>query len=178
VTDTGHRFPRSARPFDADLRAMNAALHGSGYTVETLRDPTRTAITERIAALSREADGTLLLYFTGHGVRIGDTDYLVPADALAPGEGDGDGPAGWEQPHVRESLRDADISRYLADCAAGTVLWLIDACRSAEDGRAAAFGSKVTPEDRRPTCRTGPRGRCRVPCHAAAPAGRDAGKGG
>ena len=121
---------------------MKAALRGSGYTVDTLRDPQRNEITERITALSgaASANSTLLLYFTGHGVRIGDTDYLVPADGLAPADGDPD----WDRPHIRESLLDADISRYLTDCGAGTVLWLIDACRSAEDGEEAAFGSHVT----------------------------------
>lgn len=139
---TEHRLPSLRATVDADLRAMKAALRGSGYTVHTLRDPQRNEITERISALAgtAPADSTLLLYFTGHGVRIGDTDYLVPADGLAPVDGDRD----WERPHIRESLLDADISRYLTDCGAGTVLWLIDACRSAEDGGAAAFGSHVT----------------------------------
>ncbi len=162
---------------DADLRAMSAALRGSDYAVEVLRDPTRNAITERITALSAEAPpgSILLLYFTGHGVRIGDTDYLVPADARAPAA---DAPAGgagaaadaptetagaagaasvptrapadrWDQPHVRESLLGADISKYLGRCRADTVLWLIDACRSAagggdgRDGGETAFGSRV-----------------------------------
>ncbi|WP_371791267.1 caspase family protein [Streptomyces sp. NBC_01471] len=130
---------------EADLRAMTAALRGSGYTVEALRDPTRNEITERITAVSNSAaaDSTLLLYFTGHGVRIGDTDYLVPADGQTPASGGGT-PGGWEQPHIRESLLDADISKYLAGCGADTVLWLIDACRSVEDARAAAFGSHIT----------------------------------
>ncbi|WP_370261798.1 caspase family protein [Streptomyces sp. V4I8] len=137
-----HRLPSLRATVDADLRAMKAALHGSGYTVHTLRDPQRNEITERVTTLSRaaRADSTLLLYFTGHGVRIGDTDYLVPADGLAPADGDPD----WDRPHIRESLLDADISRYVTDCGAGTVLWLIDACRSAEDGGEAAFGSHVT----------------------------------
>lgn len=58
------------------------------------------------------ADGTLLIHFTGHGVRIGDTDYLVPHDGLAPAEGDED----WDQPHVVQSLVPADVSPYLAKC--------------------------------------------------------------
>ncbi|MEV7501635.1 caspase family protein [Streptomyces sp. NPDC093018] len=127
---------------DADLRAMGAALRGSGYAVETLRDPTRNEVTEHITALSTEAsaDSTLLFYFTGHGVRVGDTDYLVPADAQGPADGT---QGGWDQPHVRESLLEADISKYLAHCRADTVLWLIDACRSDEGGGAAAFGSRI-----------------------------------
>ncbi|MER7985081.1 caspase family protein [Streptomyces noursei] len=139
-----HILPSLAATVDADLRVLRAALEGSGYTVETLPNPTRNAITERISDLSRSAPpgSTLLLYFTGHGVRIGTTDYLVPSDARAPAD-HGDTAAGWEQPHVRESLLEADISRYLANCSAGTVLWLIDACRWAGDEQGPIFGSNV-----------------------------------
>ncbi len=162
-------LPPLGATVDADLAAMEAALRGSDYAVETLRDPTRNEITERITALALGAapGGTLLLHFTGHGVRVGDTDYLVPADAQAPagsagtadgrsrhgdagggpdrhgGAGEGRGRGGWDQPHVRESLLEADISRYLTGCAADTVLWIVDACRSAEDAGAAAFGSRI-----------------------------------
>ncbi|MFI1064542.1 caspase family protein [Streptomyces spororaveus] len=145
IPGAAHRLPPLGATVDADLWAMGAALEGSGYAVETLRDPTRNEITERITALAVGAapGSTLLLYFTGHGVRIGTTDYLVPADArVCAGAGHERDP--WRRPHVRESLLDADISRYLADCGAGTVLWLIDACRSAEDAQATAFGSHVT----------------------------------
>ncbi|WP_172387412.1 caspase family protein [Streptomyces sp. MNP-20] len=139
-----HLFPSLAATVDADLQVLGASLEGSGYAVETLLDATRNAITERISALSASAppSSTLLLYFTGHGIRIGTTDYLVPSDARAPAD-HSDGAAGWEQPHVRESLLEADISRYLANCSAGTVLWLIDACRWTGDEQGAAFGSNV-----------------------------------
>ncbi|MGW3567063.1 HD domain-containing protein [Streptomyces sp. NPDC000941] len=142
-----HRLPSLGATVDADLRVMKAALRDSGYTVQKLHNPTRNEITERITRLSESmsAGSTLLLYFTGHGVRIGDTDYLVPADARAPAGDDSDDndPTTWTRPHVRESLLDADISRYLADCSADTVLWLIDACRGVADGQAVAFGSHV-----------------------------------
>ncbi|MFI1824973.1 caspase family protein [Streptomyces sp. NPDC020412] len=137
-----HRLPSLAATVAADLHALGAALEGSGYTVERLLNPTRNAMAERISALSSSAPrgSTLLLYFTGHGVRIGTTDYLVPSDARAPADND-DAVGGWEQPHVRESLLEADISRYLSKCTAGVVLWLIDACRWGEQGP--AFGSNV-----------------------------------
>ncbi|MGW6616457.1 HD domain-containing protein [Streptomyces erythrochromogenes] len=137
-----HRLPPLAVTVAADLHVLGAALEGSGYAVETLLNPTRNAIAERISALSSSAPrgGTLLLYFTGHGVRIGTTDYLVPSDARAPADTD-DAADEWEQPHVRESLLDADISRYLSKCTADNVLWLIDACRWGEQGL--AFGSNV-----------------------------------
>ncbi|MFF7634627.1 caspase family protein [Kitasatospora sp. NPDC008050] len=138
-----HRFASLEDAVTADLRTLGAALRGAGYEVDILRDPPRNEITDRIVGMARKAlpGSTLLLYFTGHGVRIGDTDYLVPADARAPVE---DEPGAWEQPHIQESLLDADISRYLSGCGAGTVLWLIDACRSPEDGGPTVFGSSIT----------------------------------
>lgn len=159
------RLPALGATVEADLRVMSGALRGSGYTVESLRDPTRNEIAERITALSSSAaaGSTLLVYFTGHGVRIGSTDYLVPADALAPpvsAEGAGGAGRGWEQPHVRESLLDADISKYLVDCRADTVLWLIDACRAderegddvgegGEGGRRTSRSAAISPRGRR-----------------------------
>ncbi|MEU6235937.1 caspase family protein [Kitasatospora sp. NPDC047058] len=136
-----HCLPSLAEPVTADLGALEAALLAAGYEVETLRDPTRNAITDRITAVSRTAPpgSTLLLHYTGHGVRIGDSDYLVPADGRAPQ----DDPAGWDQPYITESLLDADISRYLAACRAGTVLWLIDACRAPEADGAWEFGTRI-----------------------------------
>ncbi|MFJ9262897.1 caspase domain-containing protein [Streptomyces bacillaris] len=136
-----HILPSLAATVTTDLGVLGAALEGSGYTVETLLNPSRNAIAERISTVSSSAPrgSTLLLYFTGHGVRIGTTDYLVPSDARAPA--DQDDAAGWEQPHVQESLLAADISRYLSKCTAGTVLWLIDACRWGQQGP--AFGSNV-----------------------------------
>ncbi|MEV7490219.1 caspase family protein [Streptomyces anulatus] len=140
-------LPSLGATVDADLRIMSRALRGSGYTVESLRDPTRNVITERITALSSAAapESTLLIYFTGHGVRVGSADYLVPADALAPAWGEeGAGSGGWELPHVLESLLSADISRYLGNCRADTVLWLIDACRADEGEEGIAFGGHIT----------------------------------
>jgi hypothetical protein len=139
-----HLLPSLAATVDADLHVLGTSLEESGYAVETLLNPTRNAITERISDLSARVppDSTLLLYFTGHGVRVGTTDYLVPSDARVPADSS-DNTAGWEQPHVRESLLEADISRYLANCSAGTVLWLIDTCRWTGDEQRPAFGSNV-----------------------------------
>ncbi len=142
---TAHVLPSLESTVAADLRLLRAALEGSGYTeVDVLRDGSRSEIAERITTASRRAGpgGTLLLYFTGHGVRIGATDYVVPADARGPLEGTGGGD--WDQPYILDSLLDADISRYLRDCRAGTVLWVMDACRSAEAEGGAVFGSRIT----------------------------------
>ncbi|MGW0878703.1 hypothetical protein [Streptomyces sp. NPDC002671] len=47
----------------------------------------------------------------------------VPADAAPPSDGK------WRAPYT-DSLLPAHISPLPADCPAGTVLWLIDACRT------------------------------------------------
>ncbi|MEU7082742.1 HD domain-containing protein [Streptomyces achromogenes] len=137
-----HLLPSLAATVTADLEVLGTSLRGSGYEVRMLPNPTRNEITAAVSGFSGGAPpgSTALVYFTGHGVRIGTTDYLVPADARAPATDDA---AGWEQPHVRESLLEADISRYLTDCSAGTVLWVIDACRWGVGEQGAAFGSNV-----------------------------------
>nr|WP_305124700.1 caspase family protein [Streptomyces sp. ODS05-4] len=131
-------------PVAADLHNFSTALRSSGYQVETLVDPARNEITQRLYELSEAMppDGTLLLHFTGHGVRIDSTDYLLPADARAPRDEGGD----WDLPYIRDSLLPADISPYLSACRAHTVIWLIDACRNdvAEDvDPEHVFGSKI-----------------------------------
>ncbi|MGQ4386377.1 HD domain-containing protein [Streptomyces sp. SAS_270] len=136
--DAAHRFVSLEEPVAADQRLLGASLQAAGYAVETLCNATRAEIATRIDEVAREvvADGTLLLHFSGHGIRIGDIDYLVPSDARAPGDGD------W-RPSYRESLLPADISPYLGECRAGTVLWLIDACRDQPSGEEGVFGSRI-----------------------------------
>lgn len=139
------RFDSLEKAVAADLRALASSLRASEYEVEVLEEATRRDITSRISAAAQEvpADGTLLIHFTGHGVRVGDADYLVPHDALVPADEDGSG-GDWQQPHVVESLVPADISRYLGGCRAGTVLWTVDACRSPMSADAGAwFGSRI-----------------------------------
>ena len=136
--DAAHRFISLEEPVAADQRLLGASLQAAGYAVETLHHASRAEIATRIDEVAREVppDGTLLLHFSGHGIRIGDIDYLVPSDARAPGDGD------W-RPSYRESLLPADISPYLGECRAGTVLWLIDACRDQPSGEEGVFGSRI-----------------------------------
>ncbi|CAM5553910.1 Chaperone protein HtpG [Streptomyces alboniger] len=136
--DAAHHFAALEEPVAADQRALGASLKAAGYRVETVRGGSRAEITTAIDEVARSvpADGTLLLHYSGHGVRIGDTDYLVPSDARAPHDGH------WRTSY-RDTLLPADISPYLTDCGAGTVLWLIDACRDEPSGGAGVFGSSI-----------------------------------
>ncbi|MER5946105.1 caspase family protein [Streptomyces sp. NPDC001904] len=123
---------------DADLRLMESALGSAGYIVETLLDPHLSQLKRRVYECARgmPADGTLLLYFTGHGIRIGGRDFLVPADAAWPGDGV------WQEVYT-DSLLPAAIGPLLKDCKAGTVLWVIDACRTDRADDQTPFGNTV-----------------------------------
>ncbi|MEV5760383.1 caspase family protein [Streptomyces tendae] len=123
---------------EADLRLMASVLDGVGYEVEVLRDADLDLIRTKLYEAGGDvpADGTLLLYFTGHGIRAGGTDYLVPVNARPPREG------GWREPYL-SSLLPANISPLLAESKAKTVLWLIDACRTDLGDGEAAFGNGI-----------------------------------
>ncbi|MDX3241413.1 caspase family protein [Streptomyces sp. ME18-1-4] len=127
-----------AEPVEADLRLLSTALNASGYEVKTLHDAGRSQIRSTIYEAARECPpgGTLLLYFTGHGLRVNRTDYLVPADAVPPTDGN------WREPYL-DSLLPVNINPLLGDCAAGTVLWFIDACRTDTASDREAFANRA-----------------------------------
>ncbi|MFC0038821.1 caspase family protein [Actinomadura rayongensis] len=102
-----------------DISAMHHALDQSGYTVTTFGvdgpEPTRNRIARAIQQALADAppDSVLLLYFSGHGVSMDGSDFLVPSDA--------DG-------------TDADdlvpvIPPDLGACPARLVVFFVDACR-------------------------------------------------
>ncbi|MEL3946141.1 MULTISPECIES: HD domain-containing protein [Streptomyces] len=123
---------------DADLRLMNSALQAARYDVTVLHNAGISQIRARIHETARAVPegGTLLLYFSGHGVRVGDIDYLVPFDAVTPPDGD------WQEPYL-DSLLPTAISPWLKSSRAGTVLWAIDACRTELPGDDVPFGNSV-----------------------------------
>ncbi|WP_030560375.1 HD domain-containing protein [Streptomyces aureocirculatus] len=123
---------------DADLRLMNSALGAAGYDVTTLHNAGLNEIRTRIHEAARDVPegGTLLLYFTGHGIRAGGIDYLVPFDAFPPADGD------WQEPYI-DSLLPASISPWLKASTAGTVVWAVDACRTELAADDVPFGNSV-----------------------------------
>ncbi len=129
-------FDSLDEPVAADLANLREALESSNYDVRVLENPDHAQIGTTIFELAKTIpeDGTFLVYFTGHGLRHANTDYLLPANALEPPDGE------WSEVYL-DSLRSTDIGRYLQQCRAGTVLWLIDACRDEVEGP--AFGSRV-----------------------------------
>ncbi|MFE9249374.1 caspase family protein [Streptomyces sp. NPDC007088] len=138
------RFAPLAEVVRQDLAAMHEALRNTGFTVSDPllnrdRDSMNRAVEEATAELPE--GGILLLYFTGHGIRIEGRDYLVPASALGPEEG-----GRWTR-SARSSLFPVDIQPWLEGPgrARKTVLWVLDACRDPDE--AEEFGSGVRGEE-------------------------------
>ncbi|MFD9906865.1 caspase family protein [Streptomyces sp. NPDC059063] len=138
VPDAGGLFAPLDDAVDADLRLMHAALRAARYDIDTLHDAGLNQIRTRVHEAARDVPehGTLLLYFSGHGVRVNGTDYLVPNDAVPPADGD------WQEPYLH-TLVPANISPWLKASRADTVLWAVDACRSELPSNEPPFGNSV-----------------------------------
>lgn len=133
-------FPDLTGAVVKDVALMDVALRSSGYSVETLGlVPDRPALRSRIiSAISRVCctapeGGTVLIHFTGHGLSVDGSDYLVPSEAQL----------NWstDPPHVdADSLIGLDLTTLLKGCKAGTVLLTVDACRDGLPDAEASFG--------------------------------------
>lgn len=121
----------------ADITRMARALGESGYEVTVLgvrpddgtpvdtyieEPPTKNTCLDAIqtACGSVPEGGTLVIYFSGHGVRVGGADYLVPKDVSRPGPDGGPNP---------RRLIPVNFVEEPAQCKARTVVCFIDACR-------------------------------------------------
>ncbi|MER6119290.1 caspase family protein [Streptomyces sp. NPDC001743] len=137
-------FPDLTAAVVKDVELMDAALRSSGYSVETLGlAPERPALRSRIiSAISRVCctapeGGTVLIHFTGHGLSVDGSDYLVPSEAQL----------NWstDPPHVdADSLIGLDLTTLLKGCKAGTVLLTVDACRDAQTEATGSSGGPAT----------------------------------
>lgn len=136
----------------SDITRMARALSQSGYVITVLgvapADDVQNVryVTEpasRSRCLDEIADacngvpegGTLLIYFSGHGVRIGGADFLVPRDFSRLGP-DGRMPTG--------RLVPVDFSEEAALCQARVMLCFIDACRNPPVADQAESGQPTT----------------------------------
>ncbi|MEU1472160.1 caspase family protein [Streptomyces sp. NPDC005761] len=138
------QFPDLTHAVVRDVELMDAALRSSGYSVETLGlAADRPALRSRIiSAISRVCctapeGGTVLVHFTGHGLSVDGSDYLVPSEAQL----------NWstDPPHVdADSLIGLDLTSLLKGCKAGNVLLTIDACRDPLTDPEGSFGGPAT----------------------------------
>jgi hypothetical protein len=135
VEELKGRFP--GLPFTAkDAATLRATLLRSGYRPEhvtVLEDEDATGeggIRDELGRFlnSLEDGDTGLVYFTGHGVRSGEKDYLVPSDIRA-----GWGRAGERTlgPHGLIEIAPDELLPPLRSSA--TVMLCLDACRSGTD---------------------------------------------
>ncbi|WP_081975974.1 caspase family protein [Amycolatopsis sp. MJM2582] len=115
----------------ADIGRMAGVLAQSNYEVQHCgvgdklgREPTGNRIRSATMRAFRDISpgGTLLLYFSGHGVTIDGKGYLVPQDAYAGSEG--------PDPESLVSL----IPSRLGECRAGLIIFAVDACRDDRAG--------------------------------------------
>lgn len=114
-----------------DIEAVAEALRGHGFTVVTVRDPTRDRLLQAfdsfINQYGQERENRLVIYFAGHGHTIdqsyGDKmGYIVPADAPSPVKD----PAGF----VAKALDLQMIDVYSKRIQAKHALFLFDSCFS------------------------------------------------
>lgn len=73
-----------------DAEAISAALRELGFEVFDGYDLTRAAFEDLIRAFARSADTAeaAVLYYAGHGLEVGNVNYLVPVDAAIQDETD------------------------------------------------------------------------------------------
>jgi len=120
------------------VRAVEAALVQSDYEIEEcgIRNvgsggATLSRINRAIeeACANASAGGVLLIYFSGHGVTVDGTDYLVPSDAYRPSGGSPD-----RLPAIRSLITVVPSADVLRNCHAGLVAFFVDACRNDRSG--------------------------------------------
>jgi len=132
-----------------DARAFAGSLESVGFEVSLLIDgtltQTREALRTFIDRLPTEKDDSsvALVYFAGHGVQIGGTNYLIPVDAAMARD--------YEVPD--ETLGMDSVMRALESAGAGLNLLVLDCCRnnpfsrSWRGSRSAASGGLAIPTD-------------------------------
>ena len=158
---------RLANAVHADVSAMRAALAQSGYAItecgtedaahgEATLNRINQAIEE--ACANTPVGGVLLIYFSGHGVTIGRTDYLVPRDAYRskpPRPGTGQDGTDRSAARVPAALNERSLVRLVPDpkvfeeCRARLVVFFTDACRNdpASDEQFSASRAAERPAD-------------------------------
>jgi hypothetical protein len=109
-----------------DITALSDALKRHGYNthlIGTGNDQTgRSDVIYEIRSVLREVpdDGTLLIYFSAHGLHYDDASYIVPSDCRSPDED----PAGLDNYLIPVTLSTMKI-----DVGGRQLLTVVDACR-------------------------------------------------
>lgn len=106
-----------------DVEIMASSLRATGFQTfvgknASQKDMSRL-ITEFVTTAQRKQRPTLLVYFAGHGVQLGDVNYLIPVDASA----------GSADKLQQTSLSATSLLERLVSANPSLVMLILDACR-------------------------------------------------
>jgi uncharacterized caspase-like protein len=107
-----------------DARAIRGALSDLGFTVILGENLTRREMNRKLADLdaSVQAGDTVFFFYAGHGVAIGQENFLLPVDTPAPKDG--------EQGLIRDEAHEVGgIINRIHGRGAATTMMVLDACR-------------------------------------------------
>ncbi len=104
-----------------DIARMSETLTLIGYDVTTLRDLDERSMERALADFSEKADqaDVAVVYYSGHGMEIQDTNYLIPIDAELKKERD-----------AKFEAVDLDYVRAAIEGAKELKVVILDACRN------------------------------------------------
>lgn len=116
-----------------DAQLISGALRGAGFKVETVLDANREQMLRAVGNLAqRVRGGTVLVYYSGHGIQAGDFNYLIPVDADIHHQDD----------IAIEAVNFGDVMAALRRSPARVQLVVLDACRDNPVPSATRGGSR------------------------------------
>ncbi len=82
IGNAAYRFSPLKNPTN-DAKAMAQALRAQGFEVVERENATKAEMEKAIIEFGRKlkADGTGIVYYSGHGIQVGGKNYLIPLDA-------------------------------------------------------------------------------------------------
>lgn len=105
----------------ADARAMGQSLEALGFKVTMAMDQTERGMKETLRSFKSKVEGgdEVVVFYAGHGVQLGSTNYLLPVDI-----------AGQDEEQVRdEAIQMQRILDDMQERRTGFMLMIVDACR-------------------------------------------------
>jgi TPR repeat protein len=120
IGNAAYRFSPLKNPTN-DAKAMAQALRAQGFDVVERENATKAEMEKAIVEFGRKlkADGTGVVYYSGHGIQVGGKNYLIPLDATLT-----------DQREVPLLAVDADnILIQMQDVRSKVNIVILDACR-------------------------------------------------
>jgi hypothetical protein len=117
-----------------DVRAMEKALEGLGFTVMKYEDCSQKAMKKAMDEFGRKLKGkdVGLFFYAGHGVQVRGNNYLLPADAKLDTEHDAE----------YDCVRAGRVLAKMEDAGSRTNIVILDACRDNPFERSWRRGTK------------------------------------